>query len=250
MWVRFGGIGARTRRGCGSLELIEGSLHIEDVVAQRENSLLTKAPIVCLVGKPKGKAVKAWKDAVETYKEFRQGKAFARNPGSDPKNPAKLGRSRWPEPDTIREWFPDMGWKHKPEHPARGFPRADLGLPIVFHFQEEGPEDENFVLESNYTPSSESEHELGSRFASPVITKAIKTEEGYLPAIVLLDSPHVWQAGKLTLRFEEHGQRVTEELVNLSPQEREKVLPLKQFGSKSIREALVEFVKSKGYRQV
>ncbi|GIW24902.1 type III-B CRISPR module RAMP protein Cmr1 [Meiothermus sp.] len=255
MWVQFGGIGARTRRGCGSLELIEGSLPrlqdvLKPVVVHRENSLLTRAPIVCLVGTPKESAIKAWKHAVETYKKFRQGKNFARNPGSDPKNPAKLGRSRWPEPDTIREWFPNVGWKHKPGHPVRGFPRADLGLPIVFHFQEEGPQDEDFILEANYAPDSQPNSKLGTRFASPVITKVIVAENGYQPLIAILDSPNVWHAGNLTLRFGEEIQQVTGSLVNLPPEQRGMIPPLGQFGSKTIREALVEFVKSEGYKEV
>jgi hypothetical protein len=125
-----------------------------------------------------------------------------------------------------------------------------LGLPIVFHFQEEGPQDEDFILEANYAPDSQPNSKLGTRFASPVITKVIVAENGYQPLIAILDSPNVWHAGNLTLRFGEEIQQVTGSLVNLPPEQRGMIPPLGQFGSKTIREALVEFVKSEGYKEV
>jgi CRISPR-associated protein Cmr1 len=243
MWLKFGGIGARTRRGCGSLEIVEGTFaqnaRLESAMGSRANSLLTTAQIVCFVGEEKESPIRAWKDAVEVYKEFRQGKDYARDPGSDPKKPAKLGRSRYPEPDTIREMFTQERWQHKVKHPVRGFPRADLGLPIVFHFQKEGPKDESFTLESD--------SKLGARFASPVITKALKGNGGYAPAIILLDAPHVWGAGDLVLKLGREKKAIPRNLVELTPEERKKVSPL---GGLPIREALVEFAKSRGYEEV
>lgn len=253
MWVKFGGIGARTRRGCGSLEIVGGSRPQNEAtnsaLDRRADGLLTTAPIVCLVGKEKESSIQAWKEAVEIYKEFRQGKDYARDSGSNSKNPAKLGRSRYPEPDTIREMFPQERWRHRVVHPVRGFPRADLGLPIGFHFQEEGPREESFILESNYPH--------GSRFASPVITKAVKTKNGYAPAIILLSSPHVWEVGSfvrdvhkvgvLTLRLRSDKKPIPESLVNLNESNRKEIFPLKQHGAKPIRETLVDFLKSRGF---
>lgn len=244
-WLKLGGIGARTRRGCGSLEIVEDSLpqntKLESLLGRKANSLLTTIPIVCFVGEEKESPIQAWKEAVEVYKEFRQGKDYARDPGSNPKS-AKLRRSRYPEPDTIREMFSQESWRHGVKHPVRGFPRADLGLPIVFHFQEEGPKDENFYLESNYS--------RGSRFASPVITKAMKKNNGYAPAIILLNAPHVWEAGNFTLRLRSDVHVINENFVNLDRHSREHIPPLRMFGSKPIREALWDFIKSKGYQEV
>lgn len=246
LWVKLGGIGARTRRGCGSLEIVESSLPRSEVpqlsLDRKAGRLLTTVPTVCFLGQEQDDGIRAWKEAVELYREFRQGKNFARDEGSDPKNPAKLGRSRYPEPDTIRKMFPQERWSHKAKHPVEGFPRADLGLPIVFHFQEEGPRDENFILK----PSCEHR----SRFASPVITKAIKTERGYSPAIIVLDSPHVWEVGNLTLSLGSDTKVVTENLVNLDEWSRNQVPPLKEYGSKPIRQALKDFVKSRGFKEV
>jgi CRISPR-associated protein Cmr1 len=240
-WVKFGGIGARTRRGCGSIEATEGLTHVTALLQRREQ-ILTLAPIKVLaaqaIGKEKEHAVHAWAEAVKVYQEFRQGKNYARDPGSDPNMPAKLGRSRYPEPDTIREAFEGKSWRHTPQHPVRGFPRADLGLPIVFHFQEEGPDDD-FILESNSN--------FGARFASPVITKAVRVDGGYAPTIILLDAPHVWEAGDLVLKLGREEKAIPGNMVELTSEERKKVSPL---GGLSIREALVEFAKSRGYEEV
>lgn len=243
-WVKFGGIGARTRRGCGSIELVGDELNSTET-RRLHNNLLTLAPLKVFVGESNSDAVAAWKESVELYKEFRQGKGFARDPGSDPSRPAKLGRSRYPEPDTIRALFPSERWTHNVRHAVSGFPRADLGLPIVFHFQEEGPEDD-FILES----ASAS----GTRFASPIITKAIDLNGQYVPAIIFLDAPHVWEAGNLAIRLAEEkkgvSQEVSKEQVNLSAEQRQNIPPLQMMGALPIREALIEFVKSEGFKEV
>jgi CRISPR-associated protein Cmr1 len=233
-WVQFGGIGARTRRGCGSLEFVE-AYEFSGETRRIHPNLLTLVPVVCLVGESDlDDAVSAWRQAVEVYKEFRQGKGFARNPGSDPQKPAKLGRSKYPEPDSIRALYPHERWTHSAEHPVRGFPRADLGLPIVFHFQEEGPRDENFTLELNASGQS--------RFASPVITKPIKVRDGYAPALMLLDSPHVWEMGDLKLSLKRDVRKLDKAQVGLGPSQLAEIAPLSGL---PIREALIDFAKSK-----
>lgn len=239
-WVKLGGIGARTRRGCGSLEAVEELPPIE-VLSRRNKQILTLTPIKVLLGGEKQEAVRAWKEAVEVYREFRQGKGYARNPGSNPNMPAKLGRSRYPEADSIRGLYKGRGWRHAVQHPVVGFPRADLGLPIVFHFQEEGP-DEDFTLESA--------SEFGARFASPVITKAVKIGGRYAPAIILLDAPHVWEAGDLVLKLGQEKKGIAKPHVDLPQQERQKVPPLREVGAPPIREALIEFAKSRNFKEV
>ena len=107
-WVAFGGIGARTRRGCGSLE-ISANTSLQPVRRQTSN-LMTLLPNQYLVGKSQRDPLIAWKEAVELYKDFRQGVPFARNKGSDPSNPRKAGRSKFPEPDTIRLLSPRLKW--------------------------------------------------------------------------------------------------------------------------------------------
>jgi CRISPR-associated protein Cmr1 len=234
-WIMFGGIGARTRRGCGSLEILPSHGFSQPIQPGLANStLLTRLSGRYLEGEKVQNSDTAWRRALEVYKDFRQGKDFARNPGSDPSKPNKLGRSRYPEPDTIRGMSPRVRWTHRPRHSVGGFPRADLGLPIVFHFIGEG---EDHTLESA--------SQYGTRFASPVITKAVKVEGGYAPAIVLLDAPHVWDAGDL--KFERQRKTISRAQVELTPQERQNIPPLNGL---PIREALLEFAKSRGFKEV
>ncbi len=236
-WVTFGGIGARTRRGCGSLEIVSEKLTMSLNQRQFSNPL-TLVPTNYLVSGKLPNATAAWKKAVEIYKEFRQGKDFARDAGRDSSKPAKLGRSRYPEPDTIRSLFPREHWTHQVKHTVHGFPRADLGLPIVFFFPEEGPK-ESFSLETK--------ENSGGRFASPVITKAIKVNDGYAPAIILLDSPSIWQAGDLVIRLENQKQTINSAQVKLTEAERKEVTPM---AGKPIREALIEYAKFRGFTEV
>lgn len=236
-WVQLGGIGARTRRGCGSLEFAKG-YELSSETRRQHPNLLTLAPTSYLVGKSRTTAVSAWKEAVEIYKEFRQGKGFARNPGSDPSKPAKLGRSKYPEPDSIRTLYRHQQWTHEVSHPVSGFPRADLGLPIVFHFQQEGP-DGDFTLQLDIPNKS--------RFASPIITKAVKVQGGYAPALILLDSPHVWEMGDLELSLKGDAKTLAGSQVELSPVERSQIKPLNGL---PIREALIVFAKRKGLDEV
>lgn len=229
-WITFGGIGARTRRGCGSLEVIP-ELSLQGIQRKFEN-LLTLIPNQYFIGEVQRDSIRAWKEAVELYRDFRQGVPFARNKGSDPKNPRKAGRSRYPEPDTIRRLSPRERWTHSPEHAVQGFPRANLGLPIIFHFIGEG---------SDHTLQGSKEGQ--TRFASPMITKAIKTSSGYVPAIIILNSPNVWENGELIINRE----KVARSKIELNEDERKKVTPMT---GKPIREALIAFALSRGFKEI
>jgi CRISPR-associated protein Cmr1 len=191
-WVAYGGVGARTRRGCGSLDCAKAGAFDGGALPDHvETTLLAGAERV--LGKPMGDPVAAWNVAVGLYQDFRQGVPFARNPGSDPSAPGKPGRSKWPEPDTIRravhQWCP----KHTPSARPDGFPRADLGLPIVFQFKDKNAGDPNQTC----LQGPDSGH---LRKASPVITKAVRTAGGqWAPMVLVLTAPHAWDLGDLEL---------------------------------------------------
>lgn len=234
-WVSFGGIGARTRRGCGSLETT--SISNLQVAERRFDNLLTLIPGQYFVGQPQQNPTQAWKEVVELYRDFRQGVPSARNKGSDPNNSRKAGRSKYPEPDTIRRLSPRDRWTHRAEHLIQGFPRADLGLPIVFHFIGEG---------SDHTLQGAKDQQ--TRFASPVVTKALKVEGGYVPALILLDAPHVWENGDLALKPKNgRDHTIPESQINLTPAEHAKISPL---GGLPIREALIKFAESRRFKKV
>jgi CRISPR-associated protein Cmr1 len=186
-WVNFGGLGARTRRGCGALLCKElaaknvgdlerwfGSGVFKGGGAVREWPTM---PDVLLVGKQEQAPIDAWKQVIGCLQKFRQGEEVGRNRGSG----NRPGRSRWPEPETIRR----VTERRSPRHarlahiPNDAFPRAEFGLPIVFHFQGEG-EPPDTVL-----------YPLGAeRMASPLILKPLALANGKaVPLILQLISP-------------------------------------------------------------
>jgi CRISPR-associated protein Cmr1 len=94
-WASFGGIGARSRRGLGAVNINSIKPVSKDEAKAFGCSLIllhsNKDPLA------------AWNKSISKLKAFRQGKNTGRNAGSDAKNPNKLGRSFWPEADSIRK---------------------------------------------------------------------------------------------------------------------------------------------------
>ncbi len=231
-WVMFGGVGARTRRGCGSLQQLGGEVGAVAAPSTQPEQLTT-LPAAYFLGEPCKDPLDAWKIAVETYKQFRQDRDEGK--GNRP------GRSKWPEPDSIRRFTPDRAFQHRPVHPvSAGFPRADLGLPIIFHFQKQ----------RDYTRPEPRDHTLQGkdkgreRFASPVITKTAFTNAGFQPLIMILDAPHVWTGPGVKFR---EGRSVTREEIELTAEQRSVISPLNGL---PIREALERFVLASGFQEV
>ncbi len=220
-WILFGGVGSRTRRGCGSLQLQGSAPQLRGLTRCNEK---VDFPIlfgseVCKTDAVKDPVV-AWNTAVKIYNEFRQAQGFARNEGRERNRP---GRSRWPEPDAIRRITDRYAPEHAPTNSVpKGFPRADLGLPIIFHFQGGGdPADTTLQGMPKF-----------SRMASPVITKAVQCNGGFAPTLIVLNAPHVWEGTEVTI----DGQPLARVNIELTPEERAKVAPMK---GKSVREALL-----------
>lgn len=215
-WATFGGYGSRTRRGCGSLlcsdltptdanDLVATShRYLAEGTGRGSHGVLQGASVV--MGPPLNDGIRAWKQAVEAYRNLRQGSDLGRDPGND----SRPGRSRWPEPDTIRR---ETG-RHAPEHPPVlpvGFPRADLGLPIVFHFKDAGDPGDTILQRSE---------DRRARMASPVITKAVALRNRqYAPLVAVLNAPRVWDLGSVELTGTGTGRPVTatELLADASP---------------------------------
>lgn len=147
-WETFGGVGARTRRGFGALCCIsEGydrpqksdreTVHTW-VQAKLDEHVLagtwpTHVPHLSHTTQfkattPKDHAQTAWEDLIERLKNFRQRRYSGRK--------GHPGRSKWPEPDTIRRITRQNSRNHAPTHPTHAFPRAAFGLPIVFTFKD------------------------------------------------------------------------------------------------------------------
>ena len=192
-WIFFGGIGARTRRGFGSLysgdlspkTLDDSGLKslLETELGANNKTELTSISNVMALNNKIG-VMQAWKNVVQTYKEFRQEPHGRRPRPNANQNLGKHnlpGRSYWPEPESIREGRGTRAKKHQRlDHiPTGAYPRAELGLPIVFHFM------------GQYEPEDIEVHPSGNttRMASPFILKPLAVSEKMaFPIIVTLES--------------------------------------------------------------
>jgi CRISPR-associated protein Cmr1 len=191
-WASFGGIGARTRRGAGTVRVVTvptlGESEVLCAILPDRDAVLAvmrKKGFRVVLGKPGEDAMKAWNAATLALKEFRQG--------------ARLGRvrdrsySNWPEPDALRTIFnngnPQPRGQHQITHPFVGvngacwFPRAAFGLPIRIPFQQgkwwSDP------AESTLSP------EGSDRLASPLIVKAMALPRGqFVPVALVLPLDH------------------------------------------------------------
>ena len=216
-WLTFGGLGARTRRGCGTLKLVSAN---QPIVAKR--STFPSNIDVYLSEKHSASAMDAWKDVVDIYQNFRQGfrgekhKKILRN-GNIARVP---GRSKWPEPDAIRT-ITECALKPKSDNKLSGnidslinthdhsipvvgtdflkaFPRAVLGLPINFHFAD-GPtknarakrdlDPADAELLPNISATKEDEQPL-TRMASPIITKPVLINHQWFSMVAILPYDH------------------------------------------------------------
>jgi len=245
-WVAYGGLGARTRRGCGSIacDTANGLFFPSPIdVKARHVTVLHGAQVI--LGAPESDAIRAWRKAVDTYRDFRQGVGVARAPGSASSAggpPNRPGRSWWPEPDSIRRITGRHAAQHKPIHPVQeGFPRADLGLPIIFHFKDHNQHGSEFGPNDPADATLSGPAEGRERFASPVITKAVAENGRYRPLVLILNAPHVWQLGNLRLSAEKSAT-ISQSQIELSPGERKQIRPL---GGLPVREALAHFVASR-----
>lgn len=169
-WETFGGIGARTRRGFGSVHLISysenGGLAVQaqqpeanrdavrkwiqdqfgkyvvnergkdgaTILAHQNLPHLSEAMLsrLKIVG-PLQNEQAAWKKLADALRNFRQ----SRSGGG-------RGRSKWPEPDEIRYLTNQYLPKHEEgvfDPPIAKFPRSLFGLPIVFHFKDNDTND-------------------------------------------------------------------------------------------------------------
>lgn len=182
-WITFGGVGARTRRGCGALRLVGRSQQLTEAVppAHFLQSMLRQMPAESKVFQPENSVphLAAWEIVIELLKKFRQSV------------PARRGepRRKFPEAETLRRITGRRSSRSRPI-PERdlpsGFPRAELGLPIVFQFK-----DGNDPETTNVLPSGvDSDGKTLKRMASPLILKPIPISPTHShPSIILLRKP-------------------------------------------------------------
>jgi CRISPR-associated protein Cmr1 len=218
-WVLFGGYGGRTRRGLGSLRVLEdpGSWLPSEATRNAIMALFgfdvfappAKAPgdlpwlggAALQVGRADRDAMRAWTTALCWLKEFRQGTSGAqgdraREPGTGKSQPQRPSISNWPEADKVRH-LRGKTRGHAPRHNATpAWPRAGFGLPIIGQFQKNArnggryDEPDAFELRSGNT-----KHD---RLASPLIVKAMPLAGGsFAPCALWLN--RAYPAGDVIL---------------------------------------------------
>ena len=191
-WVNFGGIGARTRRGCGALYCKELSPDRKLIDSWYKSSLKNFGiELSCSPDWPalpdrflvrdnnSNNALQAWTDVVGLMQSFRQSAGVGRNLGSSPNRP---GRSRWPEPESIRQAASCRSARHSrmPSIPDDAFPRAEIGLPIVFHFKDQSDGDPK---DTELYPVVNGQEK--TRMSSPLILKPLICRNGEVIQMIM-----------------------------------------------------------------
>lgn len=198
-WETFGGIGGRTRRGFGSIKLLNIKENAKAIAVERYKVATVEAEIkrdlkthllrnkICDKNMPHltfdsvfkikkaDNPQRAWESLIEKYKEFRQVRDF----NSETRRPS---RNKWSEPDEIRRIYlahnPRARLGHETIRNIDKFPRGDFGLPIVFHFQRDERIENDFTLNAkNY-----------ERLASPLILRPISCEDGAISLALILQT--------------------------------------------------------------
>lgn len=195
LWILFGGVGSRTRRGMGSLCVRSHAdktccfggvedVHrwLDEILQPNEYRIywpsLFGARLVlrsCDRGRqPDDVLLSAWMECVGIYQKFRQFR-LDKEAGTY----KKYGVSAWPEPKSL-----DHLVSSKDEEPPK-FPRGALGLPIVFHFPYGKHSFKGIDGDVSFKYSCKTD-----RFSSPLIIKALcLNASSYAQCFLLLHSP-------------------------------------------------------------
>jgi CRISPR-associated protein Cmr1 len=196
-WKTFGGIGARTRRGFGALQLlsINGELISLPSHSQVEAQLRSKVKqikgqwpdgvhhlepdMLLKITRKFQDSLKAWQDLIEALQGFRQ------------KRHSKYGLSLWPEANVIRvRMRRSPKWPKAIRNPklVKKFPRGEFGLPIIFHMpHDKGLPTDFFTLQGKPAPHSEKPID---RLASPLILRPLVCKDGAVGLAAVLQGPH------------------------------------------------------------
>jgi CRISPR-associated protein Cmr1 len=255
-WVNFGGLGSRTRRGCGSLtcKSLSPSSPADFTTAFRKHvpresppcdwPVLNHRAFARLSDAP-GRPIDVWNWTIGLMRHFRQGPDSGRNPGPTPNQP---GRSRFPEAETIRKELGRRSAKHARQEsiPDHAFPRAELGLPIVFHFKDER---DNEPPQTLLCPPNDSQDQPQERMASPVILKPLAMTNGQaIPLIVVLQTTPL---SGVTLRQGNRPVRLAANTIIRGEElARYPKSPLAASPAGSALDAFLAFARDRGFQEV
>lgn len=234
-WETFGGVGARTRRGFGALQLIKvdnkNAVHPSaSNVEQWLHQKLTHPDIVerglfpanvphlssntsfAIVSY--GSPMDVWNKLINKLRDFRQ---------------AKNGnRSAWPEAEAIRTILREENISS-----AQTFPRAALGLPIIFQFTG------NNAPKNTALREKDEDKGLKDRFASPLILRPLLCSDNKAVGLALLLEGSRVNAQNLSLVEQEGDKKAHPVKATLSKEEAKSIPILK--GETDILRALMKF---------
>jgi CRISPR-associated protein Cmr1 len=199
MWASFGGIGARRRRGLGAMEVFDA--HGERVFAHKADRDAAKCVLYVMSGAGFDDYRKALEAGVKCLIDFRQKPGLARGLGQG----SRPGGSYWPEANAVR----NLTKRARPDNiHALGkatpllFPRALLGLPIVFQFKLHERLGDPFSSTLEVADDGETARD---RFASPLIFSAWSQTRGsrtiYQPVVLLLPTHNALRKLALKLKI-------------------------------------------------
>jgi CRISPR-associated protein Cmr1 len=187
-WVNFGGLGSRTRRGCGTLFCKDLSPQNSKTIANWYKENLDKYQIAppatprdwptlpaSFLSQQAQHCLAAWNSVVSLLRDFRQ-LPVGRNPGTN----GRPGRSRWPEAESLRMITSRGASKYMEilTTDQDAFPRAEFGLPIIFHFQSKDDPQDPMVLPVCQEKTME-------RMSSPLLLKPLAISQQQAVPIVL-----------------------------------------------------------------
>jgi len=176
-WETFGGLGARTRRGFGALHLlkVDSVSYTRHPVSNNIKKWINEKLIefvepglppantphlnreAQLVVTSADDVMRVWKRLIDKLQFFRQA--------------GRPARSLWPEAEAVRAI--SIG---KDSH-SQKFPRAALGLPIIFHFKDASDPKDTTLKEAG---------EKMERFASPLILRPFLCRDNRAVGLILL----------------------------------------------------------------
>ena len=236
-WLHFGGLGGRTRRGFGALELVSArgwelpSIEagwpterrrdeVEWPVLPRSAGEVGRAPRKLANGRD------AQERLLDLLRRMRQGDL-----GRKPNQP-RPGRSYWPEPDALRKVHGITSGRHStPIHSPRidKFPRAAFGTPIIFQFKTEPGERE--PLDTTLVPTARVEGKVTPlhRLASSLVLRPHAVGDGAYEAMAVRlvhPAPHGWG---LLEKLEKNNLKARVQ-ASLDPAEAQRITPLQAGG--------------------
>ena len=184
-WLHLGGLGARTTRGLGKVQLNSITLTTEIAVKKffskddewftSLKDAFTREPVIN-DKLSKESALDALELAVAAYRDFRQARQWGKiERGGRPPFFSRINRSYWAKADVIRFLTKKNHTHHKPHEKISNhlqpIPEMFFGAPINFKFKDKSSEPEK-----SYLSFHDKEKPL-ERFTSPLLVTVVRTSE-------------------------------------------------------------------------